>query len=127
VAGWVRDGHLHGTTLLALDPHLRAFLDVCGGCERILHTPASPSYKTLLRTSLAINILFAPWYTMTAIGFWGEAVVLVICFFVLGVELIDTVVEEPFGTEPEDLHLESYCQTIRDAVRMSLPASPAVE
>jgi ion channel-forming bestrophin family protein len=127
VAGWVRDGHLEGTTLLALDPHLRGLLDVCGGCERILQTPVSPSYKALLRTCIAGNILFAPWYTMTEIGFWGLPVFLVVCFFVLGVELIDTAVEEPFGTEREDLDLDRYCQTIRDAVRMSLPADPAAE
>jgi putative membrane protein len=126
VAGWVRDGHLEGTTLLALDPHLRGLLDVCGGCERILYTPLSPSYKILLRASLAGNILFAPWYTMTEIGLWGLPVVLVACFFVLGMELIDSAVEEPFGTEREDLDLDRYCRTIHDAVRMSLPGKPSV-
>jgi putative membrane protein len=124
VAGWVRDGHLDGTTLLALDPHLRGLLDVCGGCERILSTPISPSYKAVLRTCIAGNILFAPWYTMTEIGLWGLPVFLIVCFFVLGVELIDTAVEEPFGTDREDLDLEGYCQTIRDAVRMSLQPGP---
>jgi ion channel-forming bestrophin family protein len=122
VAGWVRGGHLDATTLLALDPHLRGLLEVCGGCERILYTPVSRSYKALLRTCIAGNILFAPWYIMTEIGFWGLPVFLVVCFFVLGVELIDTAVEEPFGTEHEDLDLDRYCQTIRDAVTMTLPS-----
>jgi predicted membrane chloride channel (bestrophin family) len=45
------------------------------------------------------------------------------CFFLLGVELIDSVVEEPFGRERDDLNLDAYCQTIRDGVAASLPMS----
>lgn len=45
------------------------------------------------------------------------------CFFLLGVELIDSVVEEPFGRERDDLNLDAYCRTIRDGVAASLPLS----
>jgi ion channel-forming bestrophin family protein len=127
VAGWKREGHVDEAVLRILDPHLRALLDVCGGCERIRSTPLAPSYTALLRTGLALNVLVAPWYTMAEIGFWGEPVFLLVCFFLLGVELIDSVVEEPFGREREDLDLDRYCQTIRDAVQMSLPTGAKAE
>ena len=42
--------------------------------------------------------------------------VLLVCFFLFGVELIDSVVEEPFGRERSDLDLDRYCQTIREGV-----------
>ena len=35
--------------------------------------------------------------------------------------------EDLRGTEREDLDLDRYCQTIRDAVRMSLPSGPGAE
>jgi putative membrane protein len=124
VAGWNRDGYLGDEVLRILDPHLSALLDICGACERIKNTPLSPSYKALLRTGLALYILEEPWYISPEISFWGAPVFLLACFFLLGVELIDSIVEEPFGRERDDLDLERYCQTIRDSVRMSLPLGP---
>ena len=45
-----------------------------------------------------------------------------VCFFLFGVELIDTIVEEPFGKDRDDLDLDRYCQTIRESVGMFLDA-----
>jgi putative membrane protein len=122
VAEWKRDGYVDEAVLRILDPHLRALLDVCGACERIRNTPLAPSYKSLLRTGLALNVLADPWYALPETGPWGIPIFLLVCLFLLGVELIDSVVEEPFGRERDDLDLDRYCQTIRDSVRMSLPA-----
>jgi putative membrane protein len=47
-------------------------------------------------------------------------VVLLVCFFLFGVELIDSIVEEPFGCDRNDLDLDRYCQTIRNDVEGSL-------
>jgi putative membrane protein len=127
VAGWKRAGYVDEAVLRILDPHLRALLDVCGGCERILNTPLSASYKMLLRVGLVLNALVEPWYITSEIGFWGVPVFLLGCFFLLGVELIDTIVEEPFGRERDDLDLDRYCRTIQDSVRMILPASAKVD
>jgi putative membrane protein len=121
VADWKRAGHVDATVLWVLDPHLRGLLDVCGGCEKIRHTPLSPSYKTLLRVGLVLNVLAAPWLTFPEVGFWGVPIFELVCFFLLGLELIDSVVEEPFGREGDDLDLDRYCRTIRDGVRASLP------
>jgi putative membrane protein len=120
VAEWKREGHIDDAVLWVLDPHLRGLLDVCGGCERIRNTPLSPSYKGLLRAGLVLNVLVSPWLTIAEIGFWGVPVFELVCFFLLGVELIDTVVEEPFGRERDDLDLDRYCRTIRDGVQASL-------
>jgi ion channel-forming bestrophin family protein len=124
VAEWKRAGHLDGDMFRVLDPHLRALLDVCGGCERIRNTPLSRSYKVLLRTGIAFNVLLAPWYTLAEIGLWGVPLLLLACFFLLGVELIDTVVEEPFGQERDDLDLDKYCRTIQESVNVAFPATP---
>jgi putative membrane protein len=122
VADWKREGYVDEAVLRVLDPHLRALLDVCGACEKILTTPLAPSYKGLLRTGLALNVLIEPWYIDPDHGFWAVPIFLLACFFLLGVELIDSVVEEPFGRERDDLDLDRYCRTIRDSVRMSLPS-----
>jgi putative membrane protein len=123
VAGWKREGRIDGADSWVLDVHLRGLLDVCGACEKIRNTPLSPSYKALLRTGLILNALVAPWLTVPDIGFWGLPPFLLVCFFLFGVELIDSVVEEPFGRERDDLDLDGYCRTIRDGVRDSLPST----
>ncbi len=99
----------------------RGLLDVCGACERIRNTALAPSYKVLLRAGIAIDLALTPWYSMSQLGLWGLPPLLLVAFFLLGVELIDSVVEEPFGTERDDLALEQYCATIRESVEASLP------
>ncbi len=47
--------------------------------------------------------------------------ILLVCLFLFGVELIDSIVEEPFGRERDELDLDSYCRTIREGVVASLP------
>lgn len=38
-------------------------------------------------------------------------------------KLIDSIVEEPFGRDSDDLDLDRYCQTIREGVEGSLGAT----
>jgi putative membrane protein len=126
VADWKRAGYVDEAVLWILDPHLRGLLDVCGACEKIRNTPLSSSYKTLLRAGLVLNVLAAPWLSIPDVGFWALPEFEVVGFFLLGVELIDSVVEEPFGRERDDLDLDRYCRTIRDGVQASLPLTTKV-
>lgn len=116
LADWQRAGLIEGTTALVLDVHARSLLDICGACERIRNTGISPFYKILLWLGIALNIAVAPWYTLSELGFWAIPPFLLVCYFLLGIEMIDTDVEEPFGTELNDLDLDRYCQTIRQSV-----------
>jgi len=120
IAGWKRDGLIDEGVLRVFDVHARGLLDACGGCEKIRNTPLSPSYKGLLRTGLGLNVLASPWLLVPESGWWSLPVVLLVCFFLFGVELIDSIVEEPFGRERDDLDLDRYCRTIRDGVAASL-------
>jgi putative membrane protein len=121
VAAWKRDGHLDDIELLIIDAHLRGFLNVCGACEKIKSTPLAPSYRGLLRIGIVLNVLGAPWLTIPELGLWDVPILLLVSFFLLGLELIDSVVEEPFGPERDDLDLDRYCRTIRESVQMTLP------
>jgi putative membrane protein len=119
MAEWERTGQIHTPQFLALDTHATGLLDVCGACEKIKTTPLSRSYIGLLRAGLVLNVLAEPWLSMPELGFWSLPVFLLACFFLFGVELIDTIVEEPFGRERDDL--DRYCRTIRQGVETSLP------
>ena len=121
LAGWKRDGHVDQAELWILDVHAHGLLDVCGGCEKIRSTPLSPAYKVLLRAGLVLNVLAAPFLIVPQDGLWTLPVILLVCFFLFGVELIDSILEEPFGRDRDDLDLDRYCRTIRESVEASLP------
>ena len=78
----------------------------------------------MLRTGIVLNVVLAPWYTLVKLNFWGVPIILLVCFFLLGVELIDSVIEEPFGSEREDLALDRYCDRVPGARSCSAHASP---
>jgi putative membrane protein len=117
---WQRDGLIDGNAVRVLDPHARALLDVCGGCERIQNTGFCPTHKVLLWLGIAVSVLVGPWYTLAELGYWGIPIVLLVCYFLLGIERLDAIIEEPFGTDPDDLDLDRYCQTILESVRAIL-------
>ncbi|MCC7085146.1 MAG: hypothetical protein IT427_09075 [Pirellulales bacterium] len=129
IACWQQEGIIDPRTMQAMDVHSRSLLDICGSCERIRYTLISISYRTLLRMGIALNILAAPWFITLELGNWSIPVLIVVCFFLVGVEVIDTDVEEPFGEDLDDLPLSRYCRTIRESVdeifRTALPKSAA--
>lgn len=113
VAGWRRDGRIDGHQHQMLDLNLNALMDICGACERVRNTPLVPSYLSLLRHGLVLGFLATPWALVQAIGAWAIVVLAVAVYFIFGIELTAEAVEQPFGTDGDDLALETYCETIR--------------
>jgi ion channel-forming bestrophin family protein len=112
------NGQLDGFQFLALDPHLRALMDICGACERIRSSPIALSYKTLIWAWLIFYILVIPWLLVPIIDFWALLLILIGSYFVLALELVAEEVEEPFGIESNDLPLDAICQTIEKSIRV---------
>jgi putative membrane protein len=105
--------------LLLLDPHMRAFMDVCGACERIQKTPIARPYKEMIWVSLVSYNLVLPWLLEPIIGIWTIPAVFMGSYYVFTLELLAEELEEPFGNNPHDLPLSSICQTIEDSVRQT--------
>jgi len=113
VQSWRSAGAIDGHAAQRLDPHLLAFMNVCGACERIRTTPLPGSYLSLLRHGLVLSVLLVPWHLTHALGLWAIPVQAVAIYFLVGVELIAEEVEQPFGFDGDDLPLERFCATIR--------------
>ena len=110
---WRARGAITDMQVLWLDPHVRGLMDVCGACERILQSPIPQSYRALLRHGLVLYLVSAPWFVADQLGYWSVPAIGILTYFLLGIELTAEVVENPFGTEGDDLELASYCETIR--------------
>jgi putative membrane protein len=116
---WNREGKLKDS-LWILDQHARSLMDVSGACERIRTTPTPSSYRALLRIGMILYVLLAPWAVAMEIGWWAPLVTGVAMIFLIGLELIGETVEEPFGTDGDDLPLEAYCENIERFLRAAL-------
>lgn len=125
VDSWRSAGQLNEMQLLWLDPHLRALMDVCGACERINNSPIPLSYRALLRHGLVLYLITLPWFLADQLEYWSVPAIGLLAYFLLGIELTAEDVENPFGTDGDDLALASYCETIRKSMEEVL-ATPIV-
>lgn len=108
--------------LLQVDLHLKAFMDICGSCERIKHSPLALSYRAFMRQGIALNLLFLPWYIEPQFEYWTSLpIILIGSYFLIGLELIAEDIEEPFGFDGDDLPLDTICETIKKTVTEILP------
>lgn len=115
------DNKIDGFQFLALDQHLRGLMDVCGSCERIKNTPIAASYKSIIWIWIAMYFLIVPWLLVPTFDYWSLLIIFIGAYFVLALELLAEEVEEPFGTEPNDLPLDSICKTIEASIT-TMPA-----
>jgi ion channel-forming bestrophin family protein len=111
---------------LLLDPHARALMDVCGACERIKTTPLPLSYRSLLRHGLVMILLAMPWFLVEKNGWWSVLAIVLMAYFLLGVEITADSIENPFeGGDLDDLPLDRYCQTIETSLTKVLQEEKA--
>jgi putative membrane protein len=114
---WRRQGLIDGYTFLSLDQHARVLMDVCGACERIRNTPLPPSQTALLRVCLAVYLLLTPLLMVKKLGPLGIFVFVFGSYLLLAFEFSCRAMEDPFGTDPDDLDLDRYCKTIEESTR----------
>ena len=125
---WQNNERLDGFARLQLDPHMRAFMDICGACERIKNSPLALSYRAFMRQGIAINLIALPWYVLPEFSLlWSLPLILIGSYFLIGLELIAEDIEEPFGKDGDDLPLDTICNTIQNTVSDILPVKESLE
>jgi putative membrane protein len=115
-------GDLNQAHLLYLNADLSAFLDICGACERIKKTPIPYSYNIFIKKFIFIYITGMPFVFVHDFEYW-TALFSTFMFYVLGsLEILAEEVENPFGTDANDLPTDDLAQLIgRDVREILLP------
>lgn len=111
------DGYIHPMHLPTLEQSLAALTDIQGGCERIKSTPIPASYSVLIHRLVATYVFALPFGLVGSIGTWTPAVVALIAYAFLGLDAIGDEIEEPFGTEINDLPLSTLSRMIEINLR----------
>jgi putative membrane protein len=117
VKRWADAGHMDGFQVAALDVHMRAFLDIVGGCERIRRTRLSISYRAFVRQCIFLYLLLLPWCLIESYGFWTILATIIVSYFMVGIEIIAETVEQPFGSSDDHIPLDEICNGLADSIR----------
>jgi ion channel-forming bestrophin family protein len=92
---------------------LNGMVDTLGACERILRTPMPLAYAIHLKQLLLIYCLLLPFQVVDELRWWTAPAIALVSFTLFGIEAIGVEIENPFGTDPNDLPLDVICNTIQ--------------
>ncbi len=120
----VTEGRLPPESRIALTPLITAFDEVAGACERIRSTPIPLSYSSYVKQFILLFALLVPFALAREFGY-GTVIAEVFLFFATaGIDLLATEIEEPFGTDVNDLPLDLIStKIIRDVTALLEPGS----
>ncbi len=120
IAFWVSDylqsqqerGQISLYQMNELQNILNSLVDTLGACERILRTPMPLAYAIHLKQLLLIYCLLLPFQIVDDLKWWTAVATALVSFTLFGIEAIGVEIENPFGTDPNDLPLDAICDTI---------------
>jgi putative membrane protein len=120
----VGSGRRTGEARIALTPLLTAFDDVAGACERIRSTPIPLSYSSYVKQFILLFALLVPFALAEEFGYGAVIAEVFIFFATAGIDLLATEIEEPFGTDANDLPLDSIAaKIVRDVTVLLEPGT----
>ncbi|RYY12039.1 MAG: hypothetical protein EOO04_34205 [Chitinophagaceae bacterium] len=111
-----REGKITGDQLIILNHEMESFTNVCGACERIKNTPIPFSYSTFLKRFIFIYVMTLPFSLVFALGYLSIPVVGLIFYVLATLELIAEEIEDPFGSDSNDLPTQKIADNIRKHV-----------
>jgi len=107
-----RDGVITGDQLITLNNELQSFLDICGACERIKNTPIPYSYSVFIKKFIFIYTATLPIGLVYSLNYLLVPVVALVFYVLASLEMIAEEIEDPFGTDPNDLPMEKISDNI---------------
>lgn len=116
LAEWLREaeenGKIDSITKMGMDQNLDKLSGIVGGCERIANTPIPFPYHVLLHRTVYIYCFLLPFGLVDTIGWMTPIMVTFIGYTFMALDAIVDEIADPFGTEPNDLALNSLCSTV---------------
>lgn len=105
-----------GDQLIVLNGELLSFTDVCGACERIKNTPIPFSYSVFLKKFIFFYVMTLPVSFVFSLGYLAIPVVGFIFYVLASLELIAEEIEDPFGSDANDLPTQKIASNIKKHV-----------
>jgi putative membrane protein len=123
-----RDGGvISDYVMMTLDQNVQLLVDYLGACERIRRTPLPFAYMVHLRRALIMYCYTLPFALVSSYGWLTIVATLFVTYTFFGVEEIGVEIEDPFGSDSNDLPLEDFCHTIERNLQEWIPPQLATE
>ena len=82
------------------------------GCDRIANTPIPFAYSVLLNRTVYFFCFMLPFSLGSLLGLATPLLVGILAYTFLGLDALSTEIEEPFGTQSNDLPLDAMVRSI---------------
>lgn len=102
---------------LVLNDNINQFLEISGACERIKSTPIPYSYSIFIKKMIFLYVITMPVSFGLTIGYWSVPIVMIMFYAFASLELISEEIEDPFGTDSNDLPTDELSVKIKENVR----------
>ncbi|SDI32528.1 bestrophin family protein [Chryseobacterium jejuense] len=120
LAEWVQkakeEGSIDTIQQARFDENFDKLSDILGGCERIVSTPLPYSYRVLLHRTVYIYCFLLPFGLVDSLRWFTPLIVVFVAYTFVAFEAIADEIEEPFGTEANDLALNSMSVMIDETI-----------
>jgi predicted membrane chloride channel (bestrophin family) len=98
---------------MILNNELSSFSDNLGACERIRYTPIPSSYNIFIKKMIFLYVFTMPLGFVLEFKYWAAHIVTLVFYAFTGIEMIAEEIEDPFGTDNNDLQLDSIVKNIK--------------
>ncbi|WP_141588078.1 bestrophin family protein [Myxococcus sp. AB056] len=112
LASLLREKHLTDITWSELRTRVHGLMNVLSACERIRFTPLPFTYTVLLHRTAYLFCLLLPFGLAEALGWFTPWLAAMIAYTFFGLDRLSDELEEPFGTEPNDLSLLAMARSV---------------
>jgi putative membrane protein len=93
---------------------MTAYIDVCGACERIKNTPIPFSYSSFLKKFIFFYVMTLPFGYVVSLKYLMIPLSIFIFYVLASLELIAEEIENPFGTDDNDLPTDAITKSIKE-------------
>lgn len=120
LAALTRAGRLSDIQFGILEARIEALSGVHTACERLANTPLPFAYTLLVYRTAWLYCLLLPVGLTGALGWATPIVVALVAYTFFGLDALGDELEEPFGTEPNDLPLDAMVRAVDRIVHHAL-------
>lgn len=99
--------------LIVIDQEYKSLTDIIGACERIKKTPIPYSYNAFIKKFIFVYVVSLPFGAITSFGYATVFITVFLFYILASLEIIAEEIEDPFGTDANDLPTDNLAQTIQ--------------
>ena len=105
-----------GDQLIIINSEIQSFTEICGACERIKNTPIPYSYSAFIKKFIFFYVMTLPFGYAISLGYYSVPVVVFVFYVLASLELIAEEIEDPFGSDDNDLPTQKIAENIKKQV-----------